>query len=317
MLELANMKIIRLLVGRWKHLLIIGVIAIGVGAVISAPWIMKPKYKSESIVYPSNLGAYSLESPTEQLMQLFQSRELKMRVLEDQRLWETYKLDRKDPQFEFFYAQIFDEHVKFNQTRFESIIIEVLDHDPVKAQQVNKSILRNVDEMVKRMHDEKTREFLKMFELQMDQKKRSVDSIDKVLKDLRMQYGIMDYRQQVKEASRSYYKALASGKSPEQLSRLREEIRNLEEKGGQFRVLDEVLGAEIQQYQATKNEYDIKLRDLNKKFSYTTVVADANLPVKKAWPIRWLIVLAVTFSAVFMGCLFFIISDRIKKINNS
>jgi capsule polysaccharide export protein KpsE/RkpR len=316
MLELSNIKLIKLLVGKWKHLFIIGVVAIGVGAFISSPLIMKPKFKSEATVYPSNLGPYSMESPTEQLMQLFSSRELKARVLRDQRLWETFKLDTLDPQFDFFYAQMFDEHVKFNQTRFESVNIEVFDKDPVKAQAINRSVLKNIDAMVRKLHDEKTREFLKMFEVQLANRKRFIDSLDKVLMELRTKYGIMDYRQQVKEASRSYYKALASGRSPQQLADLKAEMKLLEEKGGQFRVLDEMMGSEIQQYQGTKNEYDNRIRDLNKKFSYTTVVAQPNLPVKKSWPVRWLVVLMTTLAAVFIGALYFIVLDKIRKINN-
>ncbi|MBC7861893.1 MAG: hypothetical protein IAF38_02905 [Bacteroidia bacterium] len=315
MLTLGNLKIIKLLGSRWKHLIVIGVLAIIAGVIISSPLFMKPKYKSESVVYPSNLGPYSMESPTEQLMQLFQSRELKMRILAEQKLWQNYNLDTADAMFDFNFNAIFDEHVKFNQTKYESVIIEVFDHDPRKAQAINASILKNVDAMVRKMHDEKTREFLNMFSRQMAQKRKNIDSVDKVMNNLRSQYGIMDYRVQVKEASKSYYKAIASGKSPAQLAALKAEMEKLEEKGGQFRVLDEMMHEEIMQYEGSKVEYDNKVRDLSKTFSYTTVVAKPNLPVKKAWPVRWLIVLTVTLSSLFLGCLFFIILDRIKKIS--
>lgn len=310
-MAIGNIQIIKLLTGKWKHIAIIAAAAAVIGVVISMPVFMKPKYKSESVVYPSNLGPYSLESPTEQLMQLLQSRKLKMKLLRQFNLAKNYNLDITDPQFEFSYIQLFDEHVKINQTKFESVIIEVFDHDPAKAQQINKGILTAANEMVKEMHDEKTKEFMQMFGSQMTRKKRNIDSMNTALTELRTKYGLLDYHIQAKEASRNYYKALANGRSPEALEK---EIKNLREKGGQYRILDVMLHEELMEYEKIKKEYDDKIRDLGKKFSYTTIVAEPNKPVKKAWPVRWLIVCAAVFSSVFLACLYYIIADRIRRI---
>ena len=202
-----NITIVRVLKGKWKHVAIIAIIALLVSVIISMPFIMEPRYKSEAVVYPSNLAPFSLESPTEQLMQLLQSRTLKAKVLQDQQLWKNYKLDTLDPKFDFNFNQVFDENVRFNQTRFESVNIEVFDKDPLKAQQINVSILKCVNELVKKIHDEKTGEFIEMYGLQLSNKRKSIDSVDRAMQELRNKFGILDYEIQAKEASKNYYQA--------------------------------------------------------------------------------------------------------------
>lgn len=312
-----NIAIVRVFTGKWKHITIIAAIALAVSIVISMPFIMEPRYKSESVVYPANLAPFSLESPTEQLMQLLQSRTLKSKVLRDQQLWKNYNLDTLDPKFDFYFTQIFDENIHFNQTRFESVIIEVLDKDPVKAQLINNSILKCVNELVKKLHDDKTVEFVQMYGLQLSNKRKSIDSVDRAMQELRNKYGILDYDIQAKEASKNYYQALASGKNPNSLTALNDEMRQLRDNGGRYKVMNEMLEKEIKQYELTKKEYEEKIRDIEKKFSYTSVVSNPNIPVTKAWPTRWLISLVSVLSAVFAACLYYIIADRLKKSVNT
>ncbi len=312
-MTIGNIQIIKVLAGKWKHIAIIAAIAAVVGVIISLPVFMKPKYKSESVVYPANLGTYSLESPTEQLMQLLQSRKLKSKLLRDQQLWQTYKLDTIDPMFDFYYTAMFDEHVKFNQTRFESVIIEVFDHDPAKAQSINKAIIRLLNEMVREMHDEKTIELKEMFGLQLKRKQKAIDSVNAELTNLRTKYGILDYAIQTREATRSYYKALAKGQNAQTLAALKQELETLKEQGGKYLVTDKMLHEEVMDFENIKKQYEEKVRDLGKRFTYTTIVADPNKPVKKAWPVRWLVVVSCVFSAVFLAILYYLFADRIKK----
>lgn len=316
-MAVGNIAIIRLLSGKWKHLLVIAVAALLLSVIISLPVFMKPKYKSEAVVYPANLAPYSLESPTEQLMQLLQSRTLKSKILRDQKLWENYQLDTLDPKFDYYFSLAFDEHIRFSQTRFESVIIEVFDENPSKAEKINASVLKAVNEMVKKLHDEKTAEFVSMYGLQLAKKKVSIDSMDKAMQDLRTRYGILDYEIQAKEASKNYYQALAAGKSPGSLTALNEEIRSLRENGGKYRVMDEMLSREIKQYELIKKEFEDKIRDIEKKFSYTSIISEPNVPVTKAWPVRWLISLISVISAVFFAMLYYVISDRLKKPANT
>jgi len=60
-----------------EKLAIITLIAIIVGFIVSSPIVIKPLYKSYAVVYPVNLSPSSEESNTEQLLQWFNSEEVK------------------------------------------------------------------------------------------------------------------------------------------------------------------------------------------------------------------------------------------------
>jgi hypothetical protein len=55
-----------------KPLIIIGVVSALAGVVFSMPYFMPPRFKSNAIIYPSNLISYSSESPTEQMLPDYQ-----------------------------------------------------------------------------------------------------------------------------------------------------------------------------------------------------------------------------------------------------
>src|SRR6476620_4286090 len=88
-----SVELMRLL-NKWKkHLIIIGLISLVASIFFSSPIFIKPKYKSTAIVYPSNLVAYSTESPTEQMLQIAQSTDIRERLIQRFNLAKHYDID--------------------------------------------------------------------------------------------------------------------------------------------------------------------------------------------------------------------------------
>ena len=71
-----------------KTLLILTVVSAILGAIFSGPQFIKPKYKSLAIVYPVNIYPYSIESETEQMMQIFEASEIRDFII---RKYDLYK----------------------------------------------------------------------------------------------------------------------------------------------------------------------------------------------------------------------------------
>ena len=65
---------------RW-HLICVGVVAFLSSLVFSSAYFIPPKFKSTAVVYPVNLIPYSNESATEQLLQLLQSGDVRLNVI--------------------------------------------------------------------------------------------------------------------------------------------------------------------------------------------------------------------------------------------
>src|SRR6187399_2603766 len=75
------------------HLFLITIFSVTLAVIFSSEAFIKPRFKSNAVVYPSNLVPYSTESPTEQMLQLFESDDIRDELIKDFNLFEHYEID--------------------------------------------------------------------------------------------------------------------------------------------------------------------------------------------------------------------------------
>lgn len=309
-MEKVNLEIIKLLYKKRFHILIITVAGALLGVLFSMPVFIKPKFKSTGVVYPANISPVSDETPTEQLMQYFNSYEVKDALRKRFNLGEHYGLDSTDDRFETYYSYYFDENFKISQTRFESIQIEVLDTDPKTAQNLVYGLIDAVNEHIRKSVNDKTEEFVAMHQQYISDKKRKMDSIEVTLRQMSKEYGIIDLWTQVEQASKSYYKAMPGGNP----GKLEQVMQNLGDKGIVYMNLLEQYKSDLTYLNESRQHVAKGLNDIKKKFTYTTISSKPNLPEIKATPKRSIIVFITTIGALLFSCLFFIVSYKFKEI---
>ena len=285
---------IRLLVKWKKHFILITIIAAVLSVIFSGPWFIKPKYKSYSIIYPSNLFPYSTESPTEQMLQLFGSSEIRNTVIHKFNLAQHYDIDTSSPPAIYNLINEYESNISVTRTEYESIEIKVLDTDPGLACAMVNEIIKGVNTKTRSLQREKTKEILLINENQLVFQRKQLDSVSVILQELRLKYNLLNYDIQVKEYSKGYASALASGKNLKGIDVM---LRNLQEKGGEYYSLSKTYEALLQSYNETKLAYDNTLKDLNKILTYTSEITPPVIADKKSYPIRWLIVLISVVSA--------------------
>ena len=126
----------------------------------------------------------------------------------------------------------------------------------------------------------------------------------------RVNYQILDYELQVPEVTRGYMKALSEGR--ENTSGMREIKRiydNMMAKGAETHVLENRFSHLLYTIDSLKFLYDINLSEAQKVITYSHVVENSLVPDKKAYPVRWLIVVFSLFSALFVALLAFMAID--------
>ncbi|MDD4144560.1 MAG: Wzz/FepE/Etk N-terminal domain-containing protein, partial [Prolixibacteraceae bacterium] len=94
-----NQRILQLIWNRKYHFIITGIIAIIISAVFSGPAFIKPKFKSTARVYPTNLWPLSEESESEQMLEIMNSKDIKIKMCEAFELDKVYRLNKKDPHY--------------------------------------------------------------------------------------------------------------------------------------------------------------------------------------------------------------------------
>ena len=63
----SNIEIVQFAAKKWKLLFVIGLIAGIFATIFSMPQFIPPKFKSEAVIYPANLGQYAEENGLEQM----------------------------------------------------------------------------------------------------------------------------------------------------------------------------------------------------------------------------------------------------------
>ena len=309
-----NRRILDIIWNRKIHFVIIGTIAIALAAVFSSPFFITPKFMASARIYPVNLGSTSEESHTEQMLEIISSADLKFKMFDTFNLHEVYRIDKDDPLYRTYMLGIYNEHFSVRKTEFETVELSFLDPDPLRAKLMCDSIISFYNQKVGEMHSAKSMEMVKILEDNMRLRKRERDSIMGLLAEQRRQYQILDYKQQVPEVTRGYVRALADGRENSSgMREIRQLYDNMIEKGAESQILENKFVKLVRTIDSLKFLYDVNLSEANKVISYAHIVEHPQVPDKKAYPVRWLIVAFSLISSLFAGLLVFMVVDYKKQ----
>lgn len=286
---------------KWKlHLTIVVVAAILLSILFSSPIFMTPLYKSDAMVYPSNISPYSDENETEQMVQIFQSREIRDSVVKKYDLARHWKIDSTYKHFASTLTWEYSKKVQVSKTPFEAVEIEVWDPDPVMACNIVNSLLDFYNGKIKRMHKQKFDEVVSNYRFITDLKKKELDSLSIRAKELGVNYGLLDFPNQTREVVRAI---LGTGGGSVRYQEAQKMKKNLEEKGGEREVLSGLMIAVTKDYSTLKLDFDRAVLDANRNYTYVNLLSKPYPADKKAYPIRWLIVVISSLAVLFLAVL--------------
>ncbi len=305
-----NQRILEVIRKHFLHFVLIGIAAVLLAALFSSTLFIKPKFRSTARIYPINLAVVSMESESEQMLEIINSNDIKMKMFDAFRLDEIYKISKEDPHYLTTMLAEYNAHVSTNKTEFETVELSVLDTDPLRASAMCDSIIHFYNGKVREMHSIKSWEMVAILNNNMGKRKAERDSIHQLMKEQRENYQILDFPSQVKEVTRGYMEALASGRDNTAGGKeIRELYGNLSEKGGDAYLIETQFRKLSSTIDSLKFLIDINLSEATKYITYCFVVEKPFPADKKAYPVRWIIVAVTTFGALFLGLLLFILLD--------
>jgi len=290
-----NSKSIFILINKWKyHLIIVAIVAAAISAVFSAPFFIKPKFKSNAILYPVNIVPVSEESQTEQMLQIIQSMDIRNQIFTTFHLAKHYEIDTTQKYWFTYLNKEFDGNVSFRKTEYESVEIEVYDTNPQIASDIVDSIITFYNKKIKSLYSGKSAEVVVIAKNQLDKKLNEVDSLEKRLNEFNVKYGLVDYKIQAKE----YIRLLNSGKNSKEATDV---LKNIKEVGDEYLATDSLLWSCRKVSYGYRLYYENSLRDVQKELTYSHIISAPFPSDKKAYPIRWLIVLMGVTASLFIA----------------
>ncbi|MCQ2318296.1 MAG: Wzz/FepE/Etk N-terminal domain-containing protein [Bacteroidales bacterium] len=283
-------------ISKWKkHIIIITVAAAIIGAVFSSSYFITPMYKSEALLYPDNIWAFSDETFTEQMLQVIQSQDIIDSVINDFNLDEHYEIDKD---YKYYKTALYNEYrtnVSISRTPYDAVKISVKDKDPEIACAMVNDIIRLYDLKVRSLQKLKHLEYVDQFKAEIANYDRYIDSLKDRLNEIASNYGIISVPEQTKEITR----AIANGNS----SRVAELKENLETYGPEVIDINDKLLAESEVYSEVREEYEQYIRKYQANLTHSNIISSPYPSDKKSYPVRWIIVVLCALSACILSTL--------------
>ncbi len=290
---------------RWKiHLAIIVVVAVILAVFFSSPMIITPLFKSYAVVYPSNVFPYSDENETEQTMEILNSGDIRDNVIRKFDLAKHWEIDSGYRYFTSTIYWIYSQRIKVTKTPYEAVTIEVRDPDPRMACDVVNAILDFYNSKVSWLHKEKFYEVIVNYQTIVNDRKQKLDSLRERAQELGVKYGLMDYEAQTREVMRAL---LGSG------SRYSEALnykKNMEEKGSEMFLIQEMIRADAEELALFKLDYDRALLDYNREYTHLNILTKPFVADKKSYPVRWLILVGSVLAVLLLAIIVIGIIER-------
>lgn len=294
----SNKNIVYILSKWWKHLLVITLLGIIVST--AATFLITPQYKSIAVVYPENLGAFSEETYTEQMVQILNSRDIADSVIGNLQLDKHWKISEDDKyyttkKFEYYY-----DYITIRKTRFESVEISAFDTNPEMACQIVTKILKYYNDKVTSIHRKKIEELAKLLKQQIEAiERRAEESKQKMsaivessgnkefykLINLTKGVGTMNVKLQ-EDASTILKKSSKDKKLQFKTHNPDTDSDILRDFGSEFLHHYRIYREEVSELSALKVELEQRIVESRKEISYYASVSTPFVPDKKATPTR-------------------------------
>jgi uncharacterized protein involved in exopolysaccharide biosynthesis len=327
-----NFESTDLIVYLWKRripLIIITLAAAVISTIVS--FTITPMFKSTVTLFPASespvskslfqvnyqdrvgILGFGEEEQLERILQVLHSDQIRDDVIEKFNLMQHYEIDSLE---RFPITRLYSEYesnIKFKRTEYNSIVIEVMDKDPLMAAEIANEISVQVDSTMNQM---KRRRALKAFEL-VKQEYQDAQERVKTMNDSVSYYiekGAQSYDRKIERYAEAYGKAVLEGNS-RLAERLQEQIMEVSDLTGPYLLFYDLRNTEM-----------ARMRDLSSKFieakaetelvlSHVFILDKAIVAEKKAYPKKSIIVIVSTLAAFILAVILFLFFESfLKKI---
>ena len=315
---------------KWrKTLLILGVAAAVLSAVISSPVFVTPLYKSTVIMYPAasnsvsklllndnttikqDVLGFGADEQIQQMLQILNSNRIKDKIIYRFKLGEHYGIEPGAKYYQTNVYSHFRSNIMFKLTEFQAVKITVLDNDAQMAADIANGIAAELDSVKNDIQKERAIEGFKIVETEFLSQQKQVKVMEDSL-SLVMKLGVNDYESQSEMMNRQLAKEIASGNA-RAINALTEKLKILSQYGGPYISLRDALVLEKMQLSILKARYEEAKIDANSIIPQKFIVESATRAERKSFPIIWIIVVVSTLGTLMAAMLIIFMVERIPE----
>ena len=310
----------------WKNkmpLIIVGLISLLSSSVIS--FMIEEKFESTAALYPTKTSSVSIsrnisedqsiskfgeDEEAEQMLQILESSSVRIKVTEKFNLLEHYDIDLNSKFKNTKLKEEYLENINFKRNNNGAVLITVLDKNPDTAALIANEITSLFDNIKNDMIHERAREDFII-------KKNKLKKITSQIQDLKDTLSKLSLLGVVRNDS---YRALTEGfvnaKDSKIKKSFKEKMDMTEKYGSVLMSLQIKFQLFSERHHTLEISYEQALTNVNSNISHKFIVEKAYPSEKKAYPIRWLIVIMSTFSSILFAIAVILTNNKIALLKN-
>lgn len=314
---------------KWKRQLII---VCGLAAVLSAvvSLIIPEKFESTYVFFPAfsssiskgaltedagarnDLVQFGEEEQAEQMLQILNSEWIRGKAVEKFALFEHYEIEPDEKYRNTKLVKTWEDNVSYKKTEFMSIEIRVLDEDPQMAADIANYVAALVDSAKNNMIHNRAQQAFEVVAKEYEAMEERMKSIDDTLRWLG-EKGIANAEKQTEMLSQEYYKVLGQGNTSA-ANKLKQQLDTLGKYGPLAERLSDQREFELERLLLLRAKYEELKVDATANVTHKFTVNQAWKSEKKAYPIRWLIVVVSTISTFILAVLVIIGVENYRRV---
>lgn len=316
-----------------KRRLIIGITLLGAIAGVIAAYAIRPRFKSEVILFPAITNSVSKallseqstgrddilalgdEEDAEQLLQILHSDLVRERSAERFELMKVYRIKPDDPHKNSDLREAYEDHIKFEYTKFGSVRVEVLDEDPQRAADIANFIADQVDSVWRDMARERAMKGFTLVKAKVEELQGQIEQMEDSMRTLRS-LGVQDYHTQTERYNEYLGAAILKG-DQRAVKEFEDRFKVLAQYGGAYVTLQDRQFNEVKRLSVLRMKLEQAQADLESDLPHKFVVNKAVAADRKSYPVRWLVVAISTASALLLALLLIIIQENVRKVRVS
>lgn len=308
----------------WKYkktFIIIGFLAAVISSVVAL--VMEERYLSTVTLYPTKASAVSFsevitedqsvskfgeEEEAEQMLQILGSEPIRNNVISTFNLMQHYDIKEDDKYKNTTLAKTYSDFINFERNNKGAVLIKVMDKSPDTAALIANHIAGLFDSIKNNMIHQRAYPDFEIKKIKLEKLQNEMKMLMDTMSQL-TSLGVV-----TNEAYQGLTEAMLNAKDKETKERYLKKIEMTEKYGSvlhAFQVKVEFLAERIS---TMETSYEQAETDAHSSISHKFVVETATPSEKKAYPIRWLIVVVSTFVTVFLTFILLLFTEKIKEL---
>jgi len=298
----------------------------------SLPIFITPKYKSTVILFPASSSSVSKallsekggnqddlttlgeSEQAEQLLQILNSNKIRDRVIRKFNLMQHYGIDSNS---RFKISKLYKEYEKnisFHSTEYLAVEISVYDEDPQMAAIIANTIADLLDSTKNDMQRQRSIAGFKIVEKEYQELDQEIKTIVDSLVTLGS-LGVNDVEYQSQVLNQQMAITIMNGNRTAQAA-LQKKLDVLGKYGGIYMMLKNSLEFKTEQLTLLQSKYKEARVDAQSNLPQKFIVSDAYKAERKSYPIRWLIIVVSSLSALFLAIIVIMVMEKIGNYNS-